>query len=238
MPPDSASPIDPVVAQEKIRRRLDAIIAADFEKLHASVQRSGDLCFAVKEDFLDALKRWLDQQSPAPARAVVRCYGSLIDALTATMRFAAISLCEVLDEPLNPFLQEKTAERHLSSHHRIYSIYRLIADFLPRSPLARVPDVRWDHLRRALEIRNRVVHPTTLTDLDLSSGEIRVVIGSGNDFYQDYKQFAQWWNQKEQQMLWEIPGTRKRYLKKIGRNEPCPCGTKRKYKNCCGIGLS
>jgi len=23
-------------------------------------------------------------------------------------------------------------------------------------------------------------------------------------------------------------------VKKIGRNEPCPCGSGKKYKNCCG----
>ena len=23
-------------------------------------------------------------------------------------------------------------------------------------------------------------------------------------------------------------------VKKVGRNEPCPCGSGKKYKNCCG----
>ena len=23
--------------------------------------------------------------------------------------------------------------------------------------------------------------------------------------------------------------------RKVGRNEPCPCGSGKKYKNCCGI---
>ncbi|NLF80400.1 MAG: hypothetical protein GX572_04315, partial [Clostridia bacterium] len=27
---------------------------------------------------------------------------------------------------------------------------------------------------------------------------------------------------------------RKSNEQKIGRNEPCPCGSGRKYKNCCG----
>lgn len=27
----------------------------------------------------------------------------------------------------------------------------------------------------------------------------------------------------------------KQQLKKIGRNEPCPCGSERKYKKCCRI---
>jgi hypothetical protein len=228
--------MDPA-AQEKIRRRLDALIAVDFEKFNASMNASSALCTALKEDFRDALEHFIDDKARGfSRRGVVRCYGSLIDGVTASMRFAAISLCEVFGEPLNPFLQEKTAERRISTHNRIYSIYRLLADFLPRSPLAHVPDVRWESLRHALEIRNRVVHPAALSDLDLSDAEMMLVVGSGHDFYRDYAQFIQWWGQKEQQMLWDLPGTRKRFLKKIGRNEPCPCGSKRKYKNCCGVG--
>ena len=30
------------------------------------------------------------------------------------------------------------------------------------------------------------------------------------------------------------PATVKRQGKKIGRNDPCPCGSGKKYKNCCG----
>ncbi|MFB3052239.1 MAG: SEC-C metal-binding domain-containing protein [Dehalococcoidia bacterium] len=26
--------------------------------------------------------------------------------------------------------------------------------------------------------------------------------------------------------------------RKVGRNEPCPCGSERKYKKCCGSGQS
>lgn len=29
------------------------------------------------------------------------------------------------------------------------------------------------------------------------------------------------------------PKTKKREHKKIGRNDPCPCGSGKKYKNCC-----
>ena len=28
-----------------------------------------------------------------------------------------------------------------------------------------------------------------------------------------------------------------RRVKKVGRNDPCPCGSGKKYKNCCGSGL-
>ena len=36
----------------------------------------------------------------------------------------------------------------------------------------------------------------------------------------------------------EMEGTFRRTGKKIGRNDPCPCGSGKKYKNCCGRGIS
>ena len=232
-PPDIASG---ETQRSKIERRLRALVAADFEKFHADLNASTDLCGALKEDFREAICRMRENElNPADRRNVVRCFGSLIDALTAMMRSAAIAICKVFDEPLNPFLQDKTAERHLGRHQRIYSIYRLLANFLPKSPLAHVADARWEELRAALEIRNRVVHPARTSDLDLSNEEMELVMQTGLNFFNDYKQFIQWFSQKEQKMLWELPGKRKRYLPKTGRNEPCPCGSTRKYKNCCAL---
>jgi len=33
----------------------------------------------------------------------------------------------------------------------------------------------------------------------------------------------------------EKPSTVKRGHKKVGRNDPCPCGSGKKYKQCCGV---
>ncbi len=223
----------------RIKQRLDALTAADLENIHRDLNASMDLCDVLKEDFRDALTRVADRGvQPGDCRAVVRCFGSLIDALSANMRKAAIEVCTAFGEPLNPFLQDKTAERHLSTHQRIYSIYRLIADFLPQSPLAHLPDSRWDELHRALEIRNRIVHPTCTADLELTKREVAAVVSAGLNFYGDHCRFVQWFSQKEQKMLWDLPGTRRRFIEKTGRNEPCPCGSKRKYKHCCGLSAA
>jgi len=32
------------------------------------------------------------------------------------------------------------------------------------------------------------------------------------------------------------PVTIRRSEKKVGRNDPCPCGSGKKYKKCCGAG--
>lgn len=34
--------------------------------------------------------------------------------------------------------------------------------------------------------------------------------------------------------LYRAPGDKPILVKKIGRNEPCPCGSGKKAKNCCG----
>jgi uncharacterized protein YecA (UPF0149 family) len=33
-----------------------------------------------------------------------------------------------------------------------------------------------------------------------------------------------------------VPQTIVRTVPKVGRNEPCPCGSGKKYKHCCGRG--
>lgn len=45
--------------------------------------------------------------------------------------------------------------------------------------------------------------------------------------------------QNVEQVQWDSQesGTYMRQGRKIGRNEPCPCGSGKKYKNCCGKGL-
>ena len=45
--------------------------------------------------------------------------------------------------------------------------------------------------------------------------------------------------QNMDQLQWDSQeeGTFIRQNKKIGRNDPCSCGSGKKYKNCCGKGL-
>ena len=33
------------------------------------------------------------------------------------------------------------------------------------------------------------------------------------------------------------PKVEQRRVKKVGRNDPCPCGSGKKYKKCCGKGV-
>lgn len=224
-------------AQEigRIRERLDKLAAGELQDLHTELEASVHLAHALKDDFRRCLQAALETNIPQHKRRdIARCFGSLVEGYTASMRMAAIGVCKIFDKPLNPFLQEKAIDRNLSVYHRLHSIYRLLAEFLPKSPFAHLPDERWNDLRIALEIRNRIVHPRTLQDLELSNGEIAGVMQVGLDFVQDFSKFVQWFSQTEQKLLWELPMQRKRYVAKVGRNEKCPCGSKLKFKNCCG----
>lgn len=62
-------------------------------------------------------------------------------------------------------------------------------------------------------------HPDEPVDLNELTDLLPVVV----------YQLRQWWR------LQDAPGTR-RSPAKVGRNDPCPCGSGRKYKHCCGAG--
>jgi hypothetical protein len=235
----SAEPSARQIEHQRIISQFDRLIAGGLDRLNAEVELSVKLADALKEDFRESINRLVEGGLlPLDRRAVVRSFGSLIDGYATVMRLAATGVCALFDKPLNPFLTEKSHDRNLSTHTRIFTIYRLLADFLPRSPFARVSDQRWNDLRFALEIRNRVVHPQQLEDLDLTNNEMQLVMQTGFDFHQDHQKFVQWFLHKEQQLLWQLPMRRKRFLPKTGRNEKCPCGSERKYKNCCAAAAA
>ena len=192
------------------------------------------LAMILREDFVAALKALIaDAESGAARRAVVRCFGSLIEALADAMRTVAVVTCEFHGKNYNRFVNAKSTERTAANHTRIYHSYRIIHEALPKSPLARVPDQRWDDLHKCLEIRNRVVHPDCVADLEVSDEDLKLITELGAEFARDFDTFAQWHFQKQQKLGWEATGHRQRIVPKVGRNEKCPCGSQRKYKNCC-----
>ena len=94
-----------------------------------------------------------DPEAHAEGRALIRCFGSLLEGLTTSMRKIAVATGKLFRQPLNPFLQEKVEERAITAYQRIYTSYRFIGEFLPRSPLAATTDDFWDELHWAIEAR-------------------------------------------------------------------------------------
>lgn len=194
-----------------------------------------EVCQTLRRDFLEAMNALIakDAEPGCARRNVVRCFGSLIEGLTEAMRTVAVVTCEFHGKDYNRFLQAKSIERGAANHTKIYHSYRIIHEALPKSPLARVPDERWDKLHACLEIRNRVVHPRAPADLELSDQDLMLIGNTATEFVRDFDIFAQWHFQKQQKLGWERTGIRRREFRKIGRNEKCPCGSQRKYKDCC-----
>jgi hypothetical protein len=204
-------------------------------RFHSDYRVEFDFCRILQTDYIEASASLFDTADlpQAGARVMVHCFGSLIDGLSGSMRRIAIATCKLFGRPLNPFLQDKAEERGITTHNRIFTSYRLIGEFLPRSPLAALPDGFWDDLHAVIEIRNRIVHPKRMQDLEVTLSDALLVASMGDEFCDHVNKFAIWLTQKEQKLVWEHVVERRRLYPKVGRNERCPCGSGRKYKNCC-----
>jgi hypothetical protein len=192
-----------------------------------------DLCALLQADFLVAWHRVTESDfEENEARALVRCFGSLLDGLTTGMRGIAVATCKLFNRPLNPFLQDKVEERTITSYHLIFTSYRLIGEFLPGSPLSSISDQVWNELRKAIEIRNRIMHPKETRDMTLSSDET-IAMRTGKEFHELFNKFHVWFMEKQQKLVMPHVVTYRRMFPKPGRNKPCPCGSDFSYKDCC-----
>ena len=193
-----------------------------------------DLCTALQGDFLIAWQRVTEGDfEEGEARALVRCFGSLLDGLTTGMRGIAVATCKLFNRPLNPFLQDKVEERTITSYQRIFTSYRLIGEFLPGSPLGAINDKVWDDLRKAIEIRNRIMHPKETRDMRLNPDETLLVMRTGKEFHEHFGKFYVWFMEKQQKLVMPHLVSYRRLVPKAPRNKPCPCGSNRKFKDCC-----
>jgi hypothetical protein len=188
----------------------------------------------IRQDFIQACKDLTANPSPYASRNVVRCFGSLVDGLANTMMEVAVDCCNVWNRPLNPFLHAKANGRETSLLYRIQTAYRLISEFLPDSPLARVGDERWNALQTSLALRNRVTHPATIAGLEVGEGELVILMNTATAFLQDLAAFCYWSTQAEQEMFNRTVRRRIVFAPSAGRNDPCPCGKLKKFKYCCG----
>jgi len=83
-------------------------------------------------------------------------------------------------------------------------------------------------------IRNKVTDVIFKVQLD-QSGEMRSVWNISNAMHADYERFQAQQNAGQgPQGEAAVAKTIKRDQPKVGRNDPCPCGSGKKYKKCCG----
>ncbi len=192
------------------------------------------LCLKLQGDFVASWEHTTESDfQETNSRALVRCFGSLLDGLTTGMRQIAVATCKLFHRPLNPFLQDKVEERSTNTYQRIFTTYRLIGEFLPGSPLAAIHDRLWHDLHSALEIRNRIMHPKSVCDLELIRAQTLLVMRTGKEFHEHFNKFNVWAMEKQQKLIMPYMVSYRRMMPKLQRNEPCRCGSNRKFKNCC-----
>jgi hypothetical protein len=179
----------------------------------------------LKADFDHALNAFAHESAqPAEHRALVRCFGSVIDGLAS----ALLSMAEVCE--VHWKIRSANRDDHGASIlHRVASSHRILTRSLPYCPLRRLSGKRWDDLKSCVDLRNRVLHPETPADLEVSRASLRLMIEVAREFIHDFETFAQWHAARVAPQL-------HRKTHRGGRRFPkCPCGSGRKYKNCCAV---
>ena len=96
------------------------------------------------------------------------------------------------------------------------------------------------------------INPSLKSQLDLESltdeTDIKLDIDFDKLFLAMHDAKADWlygikaWDQviapeRQQSMLYEWRQSKQGKVEKIGRNDPCPCGSGKKYKKCCGKNI-
>lgn len=207
----------------------------EFARLHEILNRTSATAIIAATDFDHARARLAEDDSQSQRRSVVRCFGSLVDGFSAAMMETAVQLADMWRRPLNQFLQAKSREREISALHRIKVSYRLVGELLPESPLRELSDERCAELLNAISLRNRILHPQTAEDLHVTSEALVVLIKAADNCVKDYVGFCHWAPKMTQDRMWDSGGQRRYIIEKTGRNEPCPCKSGKKYKQCCGM---
>ncbi len=208
-----------------------------YDEIVARNQAAVALQKILREDFWRAWKEIETEDDQYKRRALVRCFGSMADGTATSMREIACNICEMWGSKLNPFLQEKVHERSISTYQRMLTSYRLVEEFLPGSPLTKVSDERWRELHDALLVRNRVLHPAKAADMEVAGTEVKLMVETAYRLFQDTMAFYHWCA-AQYNRLQAGSGLQRKAPTKVGRNDPCPCISGLKFKNCCGKGLA
>jgi hypothetical protein len=170
-------------------------------------------------------------------RALVRCFGSVIDGLANALCTIGGVVSASEGRQLS-ILPERCAEPTAAILRRICFGYTTISRCGPHSPLSNLQARRWDELKTCLDIRNRVVHPETPSDLEISQTNVRLITEVASQFIRDFQALARWQAARPSRLGSEDRGAklrrnnRRRGGRRFGK---CPCGSGRKHKNCCRV---
>ena len=101
-----------------------------------------------------------------------------------------------------------------------------------------LPELRRAHAEGLIDPRS--IHPSDLDDVETAHGRLLESTRERRGPIDDVAEAIGWWSSFADK--WEAPHEPSdgrivpiRTGPKVGRNEPCPCGSGKKYKKCCGL---
>jgi hypothetical protein len=154
----------------------------------------------LKADFeLAVATLALGEDQAAHRRALVRCFGSLLDGLANALRYVAETACSRESRQLRDL--RVGADARVPVLQRIDVSYRVIVRGLSGSPLTSLGGKRWEDLRAAVEIRNRVAHPQTPCDLGITGSNVGVIIQVAQQLISDFETLARWQSRRQPHLM-------------------------------------
>lgn len=188
-----------MVALSVIFESLGSLQEAVVDKTTAARRRQSaaiELGKTLRADFDHAVIALRELGAPdATRRALVRCFGSLIDGLANAL--GAMAQTTIGSSKRRRRQRDKVADPTACILHRISISYRLIGRTLAASPITHLHARRWEDLKTCLDIRNRVVHPQTPSDLEITDRNIRLLTEVAGEFISDFERLAQWQTERE-----------------------------------------
>ncbi|MBQ8080535.1 MAG: SEC-C domain-containing protein, partial [Clostridia bacterium] len=157
-----------------------------------------------------------------------------------------------LKEDADAFLKKEAARFYEEREQQITEIGIEMRE-LERSVLLRSVDIRWmDHIDAMDQLRDGIglraygqkdpVNEYKLESYDMfeemvhliREDTVRTLCQARIERAQERRAVARATQERGSEPVQEAPHNPVKAAKKIGRNDPCPCGSGKKYKNCCG----
>jgi hypothetical protein len=157
-------------------------------RLFLKTQTSFQLGSVAQADFEQARQDLAHQDCGYTRRNFVRCFGSLLDALTTIFRDVSEGLADALDRPRNGFLSEKSRARGTTSTFRVRATFRLVAGVTRQPAFTQLDLARWERLHSAVEVRNRILHPDATSSLAVPEAELRLIDTVAAEFIADLEE--------------------------------------------------
>ncbi len=219
----------------RIRDYEDLLLAIYFPVREASVQHGGDEIEALAERIKLLLPCTIDEEEPSE---ILEAYAVLEDERFSPLMKISIGAFMLLDDMDYPgesfdeyakFMQMDAFLCQLEEWPRQRKELELLRKEYPNVYDCGVEF--WDMLEESRGSKSRKSVMKEAVFSEYGKLERKYQCGHYYELYPERRQTVE-------QIQWDSQesGTYVRQGKKIGRNDPCPCGSGKKYKNCCGKG--